>query len=58
MQLAKDSQILAEGQDKLTNLRTPGMMKEGLSERGQNQWRKDFEGEEAAFGFKVVGCLV
>lgn len=30
MQLAKDTQVLAEGQDKLTNLRTPGVAKEEL----------------------------
>jgi hypothetical protein len=30
MQLAKDEQVLAEGQDKLTNLRTPGVAKEEL----------------------------
>ena len=30
MQLAKDTQVLAQGQDKLTNLRTPGVAKEEL----------------------------
>ena len=30
MQLAKDSRVLAEGQNKLTNLRTPGVQKEEL----------------------------
>jgi len=30
MQLAKDSHTLAQGQDKLTNLRTPGVVKEEL----------------------------
>ena len=30
MQLAKDEQVLAQGQDKLTNLRTPGVVKEEL----------------------------
>ena len=30
MQLAKDSRTLAQGQDKLTNLRTPGVQKEEL----------------------------
>ena len=53
MQLAKDTQVLAEGQDKLTNLRTPGVAKEELlAEQVRDQKRMALD-QEPGWWFQI-----